>query len=335
MRIRKQKHEESLSQRRRMDTTSARTPAAAGSFGPNVGIGVAGAGANGVPPSLEDLSMYALDMRSGDAARELEATRAVRKLLSVQRNPPVEEILAHGLVPMLVGHLTRENASSILLFEASWALTNIASTNYTRVLVDAGAIPPLTHLLLHPCPDVREQCAWAIGNISGDCPQLRDIVLTHGALPPLLQNLIAPACLSMSRNCTWALSNLCRGKPQPHPELVRPALPVLARVMATCTDSECLQDAGWALSYLCDSDAERIDAVIETPGVCADLVRHLNHENAGVLTPVVRTLGNIVSGDDNHTQGKPSFPPVFPPSLPLGLGVYVCAGMAKYLDCLS
>jgi hypothetical protein len=169
--IRKQKREESLSQRRRMDTSPTAAagttthPIAAGSFGPNVDIGVAAAGANGLPPSVENLPMYALDMRSGDAAREVEATRAIRKLLSVPHNPPVEQILAQGFLPLLVGQISRENASSTLLFEASWALTNIGSTNLTRTLVDGGATAPLVKLLLHPSADVREQCAWAVGNI--------------------------------------------------------------------------------------------------------------------------------------------------------------------------
>jgi len=127
----------------------------------------------------------------------------------------------------------------------------------------------------------------------------------------------------MLRNCIWSLSNLCRGKPLPHLELLRPALPILAKILASSTDSECLQDAAWALSYLCDGDDEGIDALIEAPGVCADLVRHLGHLSSNVITPVMRTLGNIVSGDDHHTQGEPSLPPSLPPSLAPG----VCADL--------
>lgn len=35
--------------------------------------------------------------------------------------------------------------------------------------------------------DVREQAAWALGNIAGDSVQCRDLVLQYGALPALLQ----------------------------------------------------------------------------------------------------------------------------------------------------
>lgn len=62
---------------------------------------------------------------------------------------------------------------------------------------------------------LRLQVVWALGNIAGDNPGFRDLVLSHGTLPALLGQLNEQAKLSMIRNATWSLSNLCRGKPQP------------------------------------------------------------------------------------------------------------------------
>lgn len=64
------------------------------------------------------------------------------------------------------------------------------------------------------------QAVWALGNIAGDSPKCRDLVLGHGALMPLLAQLTDNTKLSMLRNATWTLSNFCRGKPQPSFEQV-------------------------------------------------------------------------------------------------------------------
>ena len=64
----------------------------------------------------------------------------------------------------------------------SEVLTNIASGNadQTRVVVEQGALPIFVQLLQSPNDDVREQAVWALGNIAGDSPNFRDLVLQSG-----------------------------------------------------------------------------------------------------------------------------------------------------------
>lgn len=56
-------------------------------------------------------------------------------------------------------------------------------------VVKADAVPKFVNLLQSPYTVVAEQSVWALGNIAGDGPITRDIVLKHGAAESLLKLL--------------------------------------------------------------------------------------------------------------------------------------------------
>jgi len=271
----------------------------------------AGAGVQVSPPPagmdpviakrLAEMPRFVAGVLGADPSLHLECTTQFRKLLSIERNPPIQAVIDTGCVPRFVEFLNYD-ANPPLQFEAAWALTNIASgtSDHTRVVIDTGAVPIFVRLLSSPNDDVREQAVWALGNVAGDSPMCRDLVLHSGAMAPLLQQLTENSKLSMLRNATWTLSNFCRGKPQPDFALVRPALPTLAQLIYS-QDDDVLTDACWALSYLSDGANDKIQAVIEA-GVCRRLVELLMHASPSVQTPALRTVGNIVTGDDLQTQ---------------------------------
>ncbi|XP_010524836.1 PREDICTED: importin subunit alpha-7 [Tarenaya hassleriana] len=232
----------------------------------------------------------------------LEATTQIRaSLCSESFAVRVEEVIQAGLVPRFVEFLIWDDFPQ-LQFEAAWALTNIASgtSENTEVVIDHGAVPILVRLLNSPNNDVREQAVWALGNISGDSPRCRDIVLGHGALLPLLLQLDDSPRLSLLRNASWTLSNFFRGKPQPPLDRVSAVFPALARLIRS-DDKEVLTNACWALSYLSDGTNEKIQAIIEAK-LCARLIGLMAHSSPSVVLPALRTIGNIVTGDDIQTQ---------------------------------
>lgn len=257
-----------------------------------------------IEQKLAMLPQLVQGIHTDDPMQQVECATHFRKLLSIERNPPIQEVIDSGIVPRLVQFLNFHHNYN-LQFEAAWALTNIASGTsvHTKVVIDHGAVPIFVQLLSSPNEDVREQVVWALGNIAGDSHICRDQVLQAGALQPLLQLCQPPAKISVLRNATWTLSNFCRGKPQPPFELVEPALPTLSQLIRS-KDDDVLTDACWALSYLSDDTGpqnRKIQAVIDA-NVCGRLIELLMHKAFNVKTPALRTVGNIVTGDDQQTQ---------------------------------
>ena len=139
-----------------------------------------------ISPALLEEQRQAI--MGSDPELQLKAVQQFRRLLSIERNPPIQQVIEAGVVPIFV-HFLQRNENPSLQFEAAWALTNIASgtSEHTRVVIDAGAVAIFVQLLLSPNEDVREQAAWALGNIAGDSVQCRDLVLGMGALTMLLR----------------------------------------------------------------------------------------------------------------------------------------------------
>ncbi|XP_015789615.1 importin subunit alpha-3 [Tetranychus urticae] len=251
--------------------------------------------------SFNSLQEIVLSAASAEPDTRLNAVRAARKLLSSDKNPPIDELIKSGILPILVECLKQQESS--LQFEAAWALTNIASgtSEQTLAVVQSGAVPIFLELLHSSSDNVCEQAVWALGNIIGDGPKLRDYCIKLGVVKPLLSLIEPDMALSFLRNVTWVIVNLCRNKDPPPPiETIQELLPALAYLIHN-KDITILVDTVWALSYLTDGGNEQIQLVIDS-GIVTSLVPLLCHKEVKVQTAALRAVGNIVTGTDEQTQ---------------------------------
>lgn len=253
-----------------------------------------------------DLQQHAAVLRQGTLEAKEQTVEAIRKLLSIEKTPPIQSVINAGLVEDLMNLLRDRNNTPKLRFEAAWALTNVASGSsaHTKVVVDYGGVEVFVDILAHEDGDIKEQAVWALGNIAGDSAQLRDRVLRANALTYLLQIFVNHNNNGgLLRNATWTLSNFCRGKPHPDFQQLRPSIPLLVNLLQV-EDEEILVDTCWAISYISDDPTpnnDRIQEVIEY-GFVNHLIRLLDHPSPLVVHPALRAVGNIVTGNDEQTQ---------------------------------
>lgn len=252
--------------------------------------------------TMQDLPELLEATRSGDEQLHLFAAQGIRKLLSHELHPPIQEVIDAGVVPIMINWIQRKEFPQ-LQFEAAWVLTNIASGTHQQcqVIIEKGAVPLIIRLLESPVEQLKEQAVWALGNIGGDAAHCRDIILQHGGLPLLISCVESTTSQTLIKNGAWTISNLCRGKPAPDYSLVKAAVPILSKLIQTQNDPEILTDCCWALSNMSEGSYEKVQNVIDS-GCVPRLVHILNHHLHNVQLPALRTLGNIATGDDKQTQ---------------------------------
>ncbi|XP_042884528.1 importin subunit alpha-3-like [Penaeus japonicus] len=240
-------------------------------------------------------------LKSHDKRRQLISAEEARHLLSSPR-PPVNQLIAAGILPPLVQCMARQDAPELQL-EAAWAVTNIASgkSKHTNAVVDAGAIKILIQLLSSKNAGVREQAVWALGNIVGDGPECRDRAIEEGLVKPLVGLLSVTTPASIARQVCWVITNLFRVK---HPVISPDDRKMCAQAIKKLVshfDVKVQADSLWAAAYFADMGPDSINELIDC-GVVKDMVQRLYSPDEKVITAALRATGSIAAGSHHQTD---------------------------------
>ncbi|TKR60868.1 hypothetical protein L596_028051 [Steinernema carpocapsae] len=245
------------------------------------------------PMSLEDILQC---LKNNPGIPELERSfEALRRFVSHDKAPPVDEVIRLGLVEAMVSALAVEHKK--IQFEAAWALTNIVSgtSEQTQHAVDRGCLQPLVKLCYSDDLKLAEQAAWALANVTGDSASMRDQVVAAGGLDALghLTRKVGFLRTDFVRTVAWWYSNMCRHKcPQAAINILRNLAHGLA-ILATHEDTAVRVDVFWAFSYMTDGPDEQIVLPCEVGAL---------ESIDDLLGPAIRILGNFASGADDLTQ---------------------------------
>ncbi|KAI5074348.1 hypothetical protein GOP47_0010309 [Adiantum capillus-veneris] len=253
--------------------------------------------------AVQDLkSLFIMSVKSSSQKR-MEALRRLRRILSCSSNPPVGAAVETGIVPLLVKCLEFGSTDEQLV-EAAWCLTNIASGDSEHTLAILPALPLLiAHLGERSALPVAEQCAWAVGNVAGEGEKARDILIAQGALLPLAKLLLSNKS-TLAKTAAWALSNIIKGpSSKAAMELFKlDNLPEAITRHMTKGDEELVVEIAWVVVYI-TSLAESHTKILIKSGLLPPLIKWISSSDSlPLLTPVLRSIGNLVAGDNANTD---------------------------------
>ncbi|XP_021865138.1 importin subunit alpha-9 isoform X2 [Spinacia oleracea] len=240
----------------------------------------------------------------GAQMKRVSALRELRRLLSRSELPPVDVALKAGAIPVLVQCLSFGSPDEQLL-EAAWCLTNIAAglPEETKSLLP-GLPLLIAHLGEKSSLPVAEQCAWALGNVAGEGEDLRNVLLSQGALLPLAR-MILPDKGSTVRTAAWALSNLIKGpNPRAATELIKidAVLDAIIRHLRK-SDEELATEVTWVVVYLTALSNVASSMLIKGNLVHVLVERLEASNNLQLLIPEAAwMLSNIAAGSTDHKK---------------------------------
>jgi importin subunit alpha-1 len=228
---------------------------------------------------LRLLPVFAEMANSGDPSVMFHGVLMVRKLLSVDEDPPVQAVVDSDVVPQLVSLLSRDDWVE-LQCEAGWAISCICETSLDCIqpVLQAEVMERLIAMLTSPSVAVQTLGLSTILNIAADNETLTQVLIDHGALPAFHFLLNHPRRATKHEAC-WCLRNIAARSIDKIQAIMSADLyPVILQLMD-------------APEYDVKKEAVRCVANT-TSGGTKEQLRYL--VGIGVLLPLCRVLTSVV-----------------------------------------
>ena len=228
----------------------------------------------------------------------------IRKLLSIEPNPPIQEIIDLKIVPELINFL--DNSPNEFKYEAIWSLTNIASgtQDQANTILIYGGIPKILILLDSNIEEIKTQTIWLVANLIGDSNKIRDTLIEQKIYDKILAILDSTNDENYINVCTWAISNFYRVKPAPNYEIVYKTFKIIARVVMIyeTTNKNFIIDSTLFFSIITKQYKEFLKEILDID-LLPHIIKYLDIDNYLIIIQCLRIVGNFASEDNaNLTQ---------------------------------
>ena len=200
----------------------------------------------------------------------------------------------------LVGLLTGNDPD--LCIAAAGCLTNMAAgtDDHARAVFSAAGAYLVTYLQSSSAA-LQDKCAWGLGNLAGDCAELRDGVVQLGALKPLVALLKSPMP-NVVKSATFAICNLLRHEHAHIQEILDHGIihELRPHMNVTAENRDVLVEVAWVFTYIAAKAEHEHDIVqgqvVPKLGEIVVQTTQQNMDDVQLLTPALRSLGNLCSG---------------------------------------
>ncbi|KAF2533367.1 hypothetical protein F2Q70_00032651 [Brassica cretica] len=224
---------------------------------------------------------------------------------SVDKNVVMWTTLVRPALPALerLIHSTDEE----VLTDACWALSYLSDGTNDKIqsVIEAGVVPRLVELLLHPSPSVLIPALRSIGNIvTGDDTQTQ-CVISHGALLSLLSLLTHNHKKSIKKEACWTISNITAGNREQIQAVCEAGVICPLVNLLQNAEFDIKKEAAWAVSNATSGGSpDQIKYMVEQ-GVVKPLCDLLICPDPRIITVCLEGLENILKvGEAEKVTGN-------------------------------
>ena len=228
---------------------------------------------------------------------QLEGIKKVKSVASRELNPPIDKLVALGIIPILVDCLKKENEELELEAVSTLAIIASKSPEWAEDIDAAAAVPGLVKLLSSPSESLRERVVLTLAHMIEDGSESADECLLQRVFDHVVKS-VTPVSSSSYIKCVsqfvfnwYEIEDYCQ-------ETLEILLPVVSFLL-TREDVDTLFQSIRMIDKLADTG--HIDPIIES-GLIRQLVSFLIHVEDKLKALTLKVLINIAAGTDEQTQ---------------------------------
>jgi hypothetical protein len=261
-------------------------------------------------PNIENLKNFIELIKNGDRLQKHQSIIYLRKLLSNQKNLPIQETIDLNGVPLLI-EIAKDTSELHLRLEATWCLANLVSgtTQQTMGLINKNIIQIFEEILKDPYNQIVEQAIWGLGNIIGDSVELRNKVVKTNVLNKLILMLRQNRGFNVQKHIIWCISNSLRIRPRNEPYAERKnCVAALISAFQAYNEVDIKQDCLFGVSEYCKTN---LLIYFTDEKFMSSLRQYYQYvyqqtveysEMKPQISAIHKIIGNITNGDDFDTD---------------------------------